>query len=110
MLKDQRVRTRTNTKSTQSLLRLVFILIRFNPRLLFVSEEDLEKLIPKLESIVRILTRLCTEDGNDAEIAKLVISMQKTEDSYKDILVWATRFGYGEDVAQGGGKKRRKKA
>ena len=65
---------------------------------------DLTKHAPKVHKVTKILEKMLVETPNDAELPKLIKTMDDCSDKHSTIMMWAERFSLAEPAS----KKRRK--
>ena len=63
----------------------------------------------KLEKVVKILDRLCTEGCNQGELPKLVELIEACLSEHADAMEWGVKFGFSSPSPGESSRKRRRK-
>ena len=69
---------------------------------------DVEKQLPKITRILKILDKMLVAPAVDAEMPKLVSAIDQLQQKHAEVLLWASRFGLEPNGSPAG--KRRKRA
>ena len=68
---------------------------------------DVEKQLPKITRILKILDKMLVAPAVDAEMPKLVSAIDQLQQKHAEVLLWASRFGLEPNGSPAGKKRKR---
>eukprot|EP00959_Pyramimonas_sp_CCMP1952_P451857 9460525-Pyramimonas_sp.AAC.1 len=68
---------------------------------------DIEKHIPKVTRVAKLLEKTLTDDADESALPKLIGMMVEIKRSHDNVLEWAQRFGLHDAASKRQSRKRK---